>query len=83
MNTSQSHLSTPDGAHAAVPEAEQAPTDYRLYLMGADGHIRHAVTLDCVNDRAAIEIAEGHRDTPAMELWQRDRLVRRFERTAP
>lgn len=54
---------------------------YRLYFTDNQGHIGHAIELDCRDDAHAIEMTEQHRDGRAMELWQRDRLVRRFEPT--
>ena len=52
--------------------------DYRLYFL-QDNHIRHVVTITCEEDAEAIELVEKHRDGRAMELWERDRLVKRFD----
>jgi hypothetical protein len=51
--------------------------DYRLYFLDGDGHIRGVVELDCANDAEAIERAETYGDG-SMELWRRDRWIRRF-----
>jgi len=58
---------------------EFAVHNYRLYLLDHAGHIRGpAVEITAKDDDAAIEtaVAQGDGD---MELWQRDRLVQRFE----
>lgn len=52
---------------------------YRLYFVTSGGHIWRAVELDTSDDEAAIQAAEAQRDGSAMELWERDRIVRRFE----
>jgi hypothetical protein len=55
-------------------------TDYRVYVVGNDGHFVRAVQLDCPDDNAAIESAKQFVDGLDVELWQRDRLVARFDR---
>jgi hypothetical protein len=54
--------------------------DYRLYFL-ENNHIRHFVELDCPSDETAVEAVAKHADGRAMELWQRHRLVKRFEQT--
>lgn len=52
---------------------------YRLYLLDNAGHIRGpAIELTATDDEAAIEAATLQGEGP-MELWQRERLVQRFE----
>jgi hypothetical protein len=58
-------------------------TDYRLYFIGRDGHFLRAVYLDCPDDGTAIETAKQHIDHNDSELWQRDRLIAKFERNKP
>ena len=53
-------------------------TDYRLYFTGKDGHFLGIVELDCESDEAAVESVAAHADGRAMELWQRQRLVKAF-----
>lgn len=53
--------------------------DYRLYFMDANNHIRRRVDLDCRDDAHAIEVVGEHAPHGRVELWQRDRLVKRFE----
>jgi hypothetical protein len=48
--------------------------------MGNDGHIANAILLDCVDDNAAIESAKQLVDGRDLELWQRDRLIAKFDR---
>jgi hypothetical protein len=55
-------------------------TDYRVYVVGNDGHFVRAVQLDCPDDNAAIESAKQFVDGLDVELWQRDRRVARFDR---
>jgi hypothetical protein len=52
--------------------------DYRLYFLDDAGHIRGVVELHCPNDGEAIALAETHGDGRPMELWRRDRWIRRF-----
>ena len=52
--------------------------EYRVYIMGADGHIQWRVDLRC-NDREAIKLAEQMVDGHDIELWQRDRQIRTFK----
>ena len=53
-------------------------TDYRVYVIGADGHFVKAIQLDCPNDDAAIESAKQFVNGHDLELWQRDRQVTSF-----
>jgi len=58
--------------------------DYRLYLLGDDGHIADAIQLDCADDPAAIESAKQLVGEHAGELWQLERLIAAFsDRAAP
>ena len=51
--------------------------DYRLLFL-VRGHIEQVVELLLGDDEAAIAAAASRRDTRALELWQADRLVKRF-----
>ncbi len=53
--------------------------NYQLYLISADGELRKRVELDCRDDAHAIAAVEESISDQAMELWQGDRLVKRFE----
>jgi len=52
---------------------------YRLYFLDHNNHIRHAVILPCETDSEAIAAVKEHQDGRTMELWDRDRMVKRFE----
>jgi hypothetical protein len=53
-------------------------TDYRVYVIGLDGHFVKAVELDRANDSAAIETAEQFIDGHDLEVWQGDRFIIRL-----
>jgi hypothetical protein len=49
--------------------------DYRVYIIGSDGHFHRSVLLDCVDDAQAVEQAKKQLDGHDIELWQLDRKV--------
>ena len=52
---------------------------YRLYFFdGFSGHIDHFREFEAADDAAAITIAEGWSDGRVMELWNRERRLRRW-----
>lgn len=52
---------------------------YRLYLLDGAGRIHQPpLEINAASDAAAIEACAEH-SQGAMELWQRERLVHRFE----
>jgi hypothetical protein len=52
---------------------------YRLYFLDSAARIRDVVDMECVDDAAALAVAAPHIGKgQAMELWNRDRLVRHF-----
>ena len=53
--------------------------DYRVYVIGTDGHIARSILLDCKDDSAAIESTKQLVDGLDVELWQRDRMIARFD----
>jgi hypothetical protein len=55
--------------------------DYRVYVIGSDGHFVKSIHLDCADDKAAIESAKQLIDGADIELWQRDRKIATFDRT--
>jgi len=57
--------------------------DYRLYFIDDAGHIQGVVELECASDAEAISRAETYADGRAMELWRRERWVRRFSGDRP
>jgi hypothetical protein len=53
--------------------------DYRIYRIEEDGRIAHLpIVITCATDEEAIERARDCVDGLAVELWRRDRLIRRF-----
>jgi len=52
---------------------------YRLFFFDRAGHIEKAHEFEGADDEAAVRIAQGWREGRRMELWQRDRRVRRWE----
>jgi hypothetical protein len=54
--------------------------DYRVYIIGRDGHFQKSVPLDCADDDAAKKEAAQLFDGHDVELWERDRKIARFER---
>jgi len=49
--------------------------DYRVYIIGDDGHFREAFPLVCENDDIAIEQAKQLVNGHDLELWQLGRKV--------
>ena len=54
--------------------------DYRVYVIGSDGHFVRAIQLDCPDDNAAIESAKQLIDGHDIELWQEDRKIAKLDR---
>jgi hypothetical protein len=54
--------------------------EYQAYIMGPDGHVHYRIDLVCKDEAAAKKHAKALVDGFAVELWQLDRLIERFER---
>jgi hypothetical protein len=54
--------------------------EYRVYIVGSDGHFQSAQALECADDDEAARQAERLVDGHDVELWQRDRKIATFER---
>ena len=54
--------------------------EYRIYVVGGHGNIMSRIDIECADDNAAINIAKKHIDCHEIEIWQRDRLVAKFDR---
>lgn len=53
---------------------------YRLYFFdGFGGHIDQFREFEADGDAAAVALAEGWSDGRAMELWNRERRLKRWE----
>ena len=56
---------------------------YRLYFLESEGREARGIDLDCVDDAQAVAVADEHLIHDHMELWQGDRLVKRFGGPSP
>ncbi len=56
--------------------------EYRVYIMGSDGHVQERVDLLCNDDGEAIEQAKQLVDGHDVELWQLGRQIRTFKADA-
>jgi hypothetical protein len=53
--------------------------EYRAYVIGPDGHIINRVDIRCPDEKEARRLAKIAVDGHAVELWQTDRFIERFE----
>jgi len=53
--------------------------EYRAYVIGSDGRIISRVDIRCSDEGEARRIAKAAVDGHAIELWQADRFIERFE----
>jgi hypothetical protein len=53
--------------------------EYRVYIIGSDGHFHSAVPLECAHDDEAMERAEQLVDGHDVELWQSHRKIAKFD----
>jgi hypothetical protein len=57
---------------------------YRLYYFdGFSGHIDHFREFEAADDLAATVLAEGWHDGRPMELWNRERRLKRWKGDPP
>ena len=54
--------------------------EFRVYLIGSDGHIKSRVDLICEHEEAARERAKQLVDGHDVELWQLGRKIATFSR---
>jgi hypothetical protein len=52
---------------------------YRVYFFNGGDHIQKVHEFVAKDDGAAMKIAEGWREGRKIELWQRERLVKRWD----
>lgn len=52
--------------------------DYKLYFLSKSRRVEAREDLEAYDDAQAIAHAERHGDGRAMELWQDQRIVKRF-----
>jgi len=63
-----------------VPRSDaKEGVQYRLFFFNAGGHIEKAHEFISRDDAEAIRISEAWREGRKMELWQRDRRVKRWD----
>lgn len=60
-------------------EPREGELTYRLFFFDGAGHISKSHEFLASDDKAALKVAEGWREGRKMELWQRDRRVKRWE----
>jgi hypothetical protein len=60
------------------PDTNVMP-EYRVYIIGLDGHFYNSVPLECADDAEATEQAKQLVDGHDVELWQRDRKIASFD----
>jgi hypothetical protein len=54
--------------------------EYRVYILGADGHVQSRFELRCSNETEAIKLAKQFVNGHDVELWQLDRKIHTFSR---
>jgi hypothetical protein len=52
--------------------------EYRVYIIGSDGHFQESVPLICPDDDVAMEQAKQLVDGHDVEVWQRARKIAGF-----
>jgi hypothetical protein len=58
-------------------------SEYRIYVIGLEGHFIRAIQLDCPNDKAAMESAKQFINGHDLELWQGERQIAKFDAKKP
>ena len=56
---------------------------YRLYFFNGAAHIDRVHEVEAEHDAEAIRLSELWREGRSMELWQRNRLVKRWDPLPP
>jgi hypothetical protein len=54
-------------------------TEYRIDVIDARGNFMRSIRIDCTDDKEAMETARQFVDGRDIELWQRNRLLTRFD----
>jgi hypothetical protein len=57
--------------------------EYRIYVVGSDGHFARVDTVECADDQEATQKALQAADGHDVELWERGRFVARFPSNKP
>jgi hypothetical protein len=61
------------------PRPTEEGQQYRLYFLDGLGHITKSHEFLAADDAEAIKISEGWREGRRIELWQRGRIVKRWD----
>ena len=69
-------------SRSATWQKQHHMPEYRAYIIGYDGHFQSSVNLECADDAEASDEAKKLVDGHDVELWQRDRMVAKFEHSA-
>jgi len=72
------YVPTPSHEPAEEECGESEPAsmeDYRVYLLGPDGHVVQRVDIVCSDEDTAKERAQQLAQDNAIELWQGDRKI--------
>ncbi|WP_368507912.1 hypothetical protein [Bradyrhizobium lupini] len=76
-------MQEPAGAHPNSPGRRHRPErkveEYRAYLVDQDGHFTGRIDLLCRDEHDARQRAKQLVDGHAVELWQGDQRIERFE----
>lgn len=69
--------------HDDPPKVPRPPPEgwsqYRLYFFNGGDHIQKVHEFEAKDDAAAAKVAEGWREGRKIELWDRNRLVKRWD----
>ena len=55
-------------------------SDYRAFVLDADGHVRQRQDFEAEDDVQAVQIAQRYVDGHDVEVWQLGRMVGKLER---
>jgi hypothetical protein len=56
--------------------------EYRVYILGPDGHVQGRHDLRCSNEAEAVKLAKQFVNGHDVELWQLDRQIETFRHTS-
>jgi hypothetical protein len=57
--------------------------EYRIYVVGRDGHFSNVKTVECDDDQKAAQEAAQVFDGHDVEIWEQSRFVARFPSNDP
>jgi hypothetical protein len=63
----------------AQPADTKVMPEYRVYIIGPDGHFLKSVPMECADDNEATEQAKQLVDGHDVELWEHARKIARFD----